>query len=91
MGRHDDTFGLASVVNGLSRDARTYFAAGGIGILIGNGRQTYGAEKFLETYYATRVTPHLTLTVNCQHANNPAYNRDLGPASIFGVRAHAKF
>jgi high affinity Mn2+ porin len=56
-----------------------------------NGRQTYGAEKILETYYATHVALGLTLTVNYQHANKPAYNRDRGPVSIFDVRAHAEF
>ena len=90
-GRHDDTFGVAGVINGLSSDARQYFAKGGIGILIGDGQQTYGPEKILETYYSMRVTPRLTLAVNYQHVNNPAYNRDRGPVSIFGLRAHAEF
>ena len=90
-GRHDDTFGVAGVVNGLSRDAREYFANGGIGILIGDGRQTYSTEKILETYYSLRLTPHVTLAVSYQHVNNPAYNRDRGPVSIYGARAHAEF
>ena len=90
-GRHGDTFGLAGVINGLSSDARQYFASGGIGILIGDGAQTYGAEKILETYYSMRVSPQVTLAVNYQHVNNPAYNRDRGPVSIFGLRAHAEF
>ena len=90
-GRHDDTFGVAGVINGLSSDARQYFAAGGIGILIGDGRLNYGPEKILETYYATRVTSNLTLAVDYQRVNNPAYNRDRGPVSIVGVRVHAEF
>ena len=36
-GRHDDTVGVAAVANGLSSAARDYFAAGGLGILIGEG------------------------------------------------------
>lgn len=90
-GRQDDTVGLAAVINGLSSDARAYFSAGGIGILIGDGQQAYAAEKIVETYYAARVTAHVTLSVNYQHVNNPAYNRDRGPVSVFGVRAHAEF
>ena len=90
-GRHDDTVGVAGVINGLSGDARQYFANGGIGILIGDGGQNYGAEKILETYYSMRVNRYVTLAVNYQHVNNPAYNRDRGPVSIFGVRAHAEF
>ena len=90
-GRHDDTVGVAGVINGLSSDARQYFANGGIGILIGDAGQSYGAEKILETYYSMRVNRHVTLAVNYQHVNNPAYNRDRGPVSIFGVRVHAEF
>ena len=46
-GRQDDTFGVAAVANGLSGDARNYFAAGGMGILIGDGRLNYGSEKII--------------------------------------------
>ena len=35
--RPDDTVGLAGVVNDISKDARNYLAAGGLGILIGDG------------------------------------------------------
>ena len=90
-GRAEDTVGVAAVVNGLSGDARQYFSAGGIGILIGDGQLNYGAEKILETYYSMRVTAFLKLSLNYQHVNNPAYNRDRGPVSIYGIRAHAEF
>ena len=90
-GRHDDTFGLAVVANGLSDDARNYFAAGGMGILIGDGQLPhYGMEKIMETYYsyAVRAIDHLMLTLNYQYVTNPAYNQDRGPISIFGLRLH---
>lgn len=90
-GRHDDTVGIAAVVNGLSTDARQYFAAGGIGILIGDGQQRYAPEKIIEIYYSMRLNPHLSLALDYQHANNPAYNRDRGPLDIFGMRLHAEF
>ncbi|MGB8077504.1 MAG: carbohydrate porin, partial [Gallionella sp.] len=92
-GRQDDTFGVAAVANGLSGDARNYFAAGGMGILIGDGRLNYGSEKILETYYSYAVpaVEHLMLTLDYQYVVNPAYNHDRGPVSIFGVRAHAEF
>jgi high affinity Mn2+ porin len=89
--RHDDTVGMAAAINGLSGDARSYFSAGGTGILIGDGRQRYDAEKIIEAYYSARVTPRVTLALNYQHVNNPAYNRDRGPVSIVGLRAHAEF
>ena len=75
----------------MCQESLARIGAGGIGILIGDGRQTYGAEKVLETYYSMRVNPTLTLAVNYQHVSNPAYNRDRGPVSIFGIRAHAEF
>jgi len=31
------------------------------------------------------------LTLDYQFINNPAYNRDRGPVSVFGVRAHVEF
>ncbi len=90
-GRHDDIFGFAAVANGLSADARSYFAAGGLGLLIGDGQLNYGLEKIAETYYSAHLAPHLTLAVDYQYVSNPAYNRDRGPMSIFGVRFHAEF
>ena len=92
-GRHDDTLGFAAVANGLSSDARNYFAAGGMGILIGDGHLNYGSEKIMETYYSYSVhaIDHLMLTVNYQYAVNPAYNQDRGPVSIFGLRVHKEF
>lgn len=91
--RHDDTFGLAAVANGLSSDARAYFAAGGMGILIGDGHLNYGSEKIMETYYSYSVhaIDHLMLTLNYQYVVNPAYNQDRGPVSILGVRVHKEF
>lgn len=90
-GRHGDIVGISSVVNVLSLPARDYFAAGGMGILIGDGRLNYGNEQILETYYAWHATTHLTTTLDYQYIDNPAYNRDRGPVSIVGVRLHADF
>jgi len=89
-GRPDDAIGLAAVLNGLSGDARDYFAAGGLGILIGDGQLRYGAETILETYYSLRALPWLSLSLDYQYIQNPAYNRDRGPVSVFGFRIHAE-
>ena len=87
-----DTLGVAAAINGLSSAARRYFAAGGIGILIGDGRlPDYGREKILETYYAARLCNLLTVSADFQYVVNPAYNADRGPVSIFGLRVHAEF
>lgn len=92
--RHDDTFGLAAVANGLSGAARNYFAAGGMGLLIGDGQLPhYGMEKIIESYYSCSVhaVDHLLLTLDFQYVVNPAYNQDRGPVSILGARLHKEF
>jgi high affinity Mn2+ porin len=89
-GRPDDRVGIGAVVNALSDDARRYFAAGGLGILIGDGRLTYGTEQIVELYYALKVNSHVAVTVDYQHLQHPAYNRDRGPVSVFGARLHVE-
>lgn len=89
--RHDDTVGVAVVVNGLSRAARRYFEAGGLGVLIGDGALNYGTERIAELYYNWAAMRHLTLGLNYQYVVHPAYNRDRGPVSIVGLRVHADF
>lgn len=89
--RGQDTVGLAFAINGLSTAARRYFAAGGIGILIGDGRlPDYGFEKIVETYYSAHILEGLTISGDFQYVVNPAYNADRGPVSIFGLRIHAE-
>lgn len=90
-GRPADTLGIAGVMNSLSGQARTYFGRGGIGILIGDGALSYGEEKIIEVYYSFRLNRQLSLSLDVQHANNPAYNRDRGPVQIYGARLHAEF
>jgi high affinity Mn2+ porin len=90
--RADDVVGLAVVANGLSSAARAYFAAGGLGILIGDGQLPhYRSEDIVETYYSMRVDEHFTVGADYQFVTNPAYNRDRGPVSIFSLRLHAEF
>jgi high affinity Mn2+ porin len=90
--RPDDAFGLAAAFNGASASARAYFAAGGLGILIGDGQLPRpGRESILETFYAVRVVGHLTVSADYQYVVNPAYNRDRGPVSILALRVHAEF
>ena len=90
--RPNDTFGLAGVVNALSEDAQRYFAAGGMGILIGDGQlQHYDTEDILEAYYSAQLTGWLAATADYQFIANPAYNADRGPVSVLGARLHAQF
>jgi high affinity Mn2+ porin len=89
--RDQDTVGLALVANRISGAAQAYFAAGGLGVLVGDGQLNYAPEQILELYYALHPCAHITVTFDYQHATNPAYNQDRGPVSIFGLRTHAEF
>ena len=91
-GRPGDTFGLAGVVNTESAQRKAFLAAGGLGVLIGDGRLiNSGPEQILETYYSLAVIKQVHLSVDYQYVDNPGYNRDRGPVSVFSVRAHGQF
>jgi len=90
-GRPDDTFGLAGVINGLSSVTARFFAAGGTGILVGDGTMTYGTERILEAYYDAQIWKGVHLAFDYQFITNPAYNQDRGPVSVFAGRLHFAF
>ena len=89
-GRGGDTVGVAFVSNGLAHPARDYLAAGGIGILIGDGSLSdYGRENIAEAYYSAALTAWLRAGIDYQLVVNPAYNASRGPVSLFAFRLHA--
>ena len=90
-GRGNDKVGVAGVIEGLSAEARAYFAAGGLGILVGDGALNYRPEKVLETYYSYSLNKWSSLTFDYQFVDDPAYNADRGPVHIFAGRYHAEF
>ena len=91
-GRPRDTLGLAGVLNDISQQARNYFAAGGLGVLIGDGQlPRAGFEKILELYYKLAIVDGLDFTVDYQHIENPAYDAARGPVDIIGYRVHLEF
>jgi len=90
-GRPDDVIGIGGAINALSRDHRDFIAAGGLGVLIGDGALNYRRERILETYYAYALTKAITLTADYQFVTNPAYNADRGPVHIFSGRLHGEF
>jgi high affinity Mn2+ porin len=90
--RKDDTVGLAFETSAISKDAQAYLAAGGLGLLIGDGRLTrYGNETVLETYYDAQVIQGINAALDYQFIANPAYNADRGPISVFSLRLHGAF
>jgi high affinity Mn2+ porin len=91
-GRSNDTIGLAGVLNGLAPNHRAYFAAGGLGILIGDGAlPSYGLEQIVETYYSFAITDTTKVTFDYQFVGNPAYNAERGPVNVFAGRFHTQF
>jgi len=90
-GRPNDTIGIGGVLEGLSPEARAYFAAGGLGILIGDGALNYRPEKVLESYYSYSLNKWASLTFDYQFVGDPGYNADRGPVHIFSGRVHAQF
>jgi high affinity Mn2+ porin len=91
-GRPDDTVGLAGVVNQISRSGKLYLAAGGLGGIIGDGQLPQaGPEQIVETYYSFAAFSFAKVTGDYQFVNNPAYNQQRGPVSVFALRLHAEF
>jgi high affinity Mn2+ porin len=91
-GRKDDTVGLAFEAGGISHAARNYLAAGGLGVLVGDGRlANYGAETVAETYYDAQIVKGVNAALDYQFIANPGYNEDRGPVSVLGLRLHAEF
>jgi len=89
--RPGDSFGLAGIVSGASSANQDFLKAGGLGILAGDGVLNYGPEEVLETYYNRQLVKNIHGTLDYQFVNNPAFNQDRGPVSIFGVRLHYEF
>ena len=91
-GREDDHLAAAVVVNAASSQRQAYLAAGGLGILLGDGRLPHpGVETSLETYYSLHVVKGVHATIDYQLIDNPGYNRDRGPASVLAIRLHAQY
>ena len=90
--RTRDTAGLAGIINDISATRERYLDAGGLGVLIGDGRLPHpGREQILETYYSVAIPAQAFVTFDYQRVTNPAYNRDRGPVSILAVRLHTQF
>ena len=61
--RPDDTVGLAIALNDASSAAKRFFAAGGLGILAGDGNSLgSGPEGISEAYYSLSLTSFARLT-----------------------------
>ena len=86
--RPEDTVGVAGVMNAISGGHSGILAAGGNGILLGDGALHYGTERIIETYYDCHVWKTVHLAADFQYVVNPGYNRDRGPVPVFAARLH---
>lgn len=90
--RPGDTLGLAFETGGISGAAQRFFALGGLGILIGDGRLPhYDRENVVESYYNAALVPGIQAALDYQLVVNPAYNPDRGPVSVLAFRLHGEF
>jgi high affinity Mn2+ porin len=90
--RADDSAGLAVVVNNASAARQRFLAAGGLGILVGDGRLPRpAAEQILETYYSAALLKQVQVSLDYQWIDHPAYNTQRGPVSIIAIRLHGQF
>ena len=91
-GRPDDSVGVAAVANQISHSAKLYFAAGGLGGIIGDGTlPEAGPEQLIESYYSFAAFSFMKITGDYQFINNPAYNRQRGPVSVLALRFHVEY
>ncbi|MEI9898871.1 MAG: carbohydrate porin [Hyphomicrobium sp.] len=91
-GRPDDRIGIAGSRNQISGAHSGYLAAGGLGVLVGDGQlPRYAAENVLEIYYALQIVKGVTATADYQFLGNPAYNAQRGPVNVFSGRMSARF
>ena len=90
-GQEDDRLGLATVINAISAVHRRYLERGGCGFELCDGRLDYGYESVIEAYYRWQAGPHVQISPDVQFVENPGYNRDRGPARIYGLRLHLQY
>lgn len=88
--RPEDHFGIAAVINGISKEHRNFLNAGLYGFIIGDGKLNYSAEAITEIYYQARLAKTLFASFDYQFVKNPSYNKDRGPVHVFAVRAHVE-
>ena len=90
-GRPDDTAATEITFGGISGIHREYLERGGLDFLIGDGALRYGPETISESYYSARLVSWFFATLDLQHIDNPAYNRDRGPVWVGTLRLHMEF
>jgi high affinity Mn2+ porin len=89
--RPNDVVATGFTAAGLAPIHAEYLARGGLDFLIGDGALNYGKEMVSESYYSALLARGFFATVDLQHINNPAYNRDRGPVWVASLRLHLEY
>lgn len=89
--RREDYLGIAFAVHGLSSIHKRYLEAGGIGMLVGDGKLNYGLEQIFEVYYRVQLGRYIQVSPDFQYIWNPGYNRDRGPVQVYGLRLRLSY
>ena len=90
-GREDDRIGLGLAVNGIAAVHQRYLELGGCGFELCDGRLNYGHESVMEAYYRWQAGRYIQISPDLQLMENPGYNRDRGPARVYGLRLHLQY
>ncbi len=86
-----DAWGVAMADNRLSASHAAYLAEGGLGFVLGDGHLNDGHERIAEAYYRWQPLPWLAISPDAQVIRNPGYNRDRGPATVYGMRLRLSY
>jgi hypothetical protein len=89
-GREQDSVGVSLMANTLSDARRHFLEAGGTSFFIGDGALRYRPETIFEGYYSWEALKRLWLSLDVQHIQNPAYNADRGPMTVYALRIHTE-
>ena len=91
--RADDSFGMSLMVDWISSDRLRFLQAGGVSFFLGDGYRNFKSapERILETFYSYSFAKNNWITLDWQYLQNPGYNAERGPLSVFGARYHAEF
>jgi high affinity Mn2+ porin len=90
-GRAQDNIGLAMVVNAISPAHQRWLAAGGLGVLVGDGACPIRAMNRSSRPITPGGLSSGGSVLRLSAYRQPGYNRDRGPANVFGLRVHAGF
>jgi len=90
-GRTRDRLSFALALQGLSRVHRDYLADGGMGMLLGDGKLNYGPENIFEVYYLIQLGRYVQLSPDFQYIENPGFNQDRGPVTVYSLRLRVSY